>query len=314
VRRRRVPERAGRGSGRGSGRDPEARATPAAAVEAGAEALILASRRLSAALATVRFAPPVAYVYHPLIYARALHEDYLRRYGQGRKRVIFLGMNPGPFGMAQTGVPFGDVGVVRDWLQLAGEVTQPAAVHPQRPIQGLSCPRREVSGSRLWGGMRARFGSPQAFFHEHFVANYCPLAFLEASGRNRTPDQLPARSRAALEGPCQEHLQRLVAILQPQWVVGVGRFAEAKARTALAGISTIAIAHIPHPSPASPQANAGWFAAASAALVAQGVWPGEGEAEKESRRKREREREVTLSRADEKQQRRSSRSAGQQAC
>ena len=34
------------------------------------------------------------------------------------KRVVFLGMNPGPFGMAQVGVPFGEVAAVRDWLRI----------------------------------------------------------------------------------------------------------------------------------------------------------------------------------------------------
>ncbi|MCL1859942.1 MAG: single-stranded DNA-binding protein, partial [Proteobacteria bacterium] len=78
-----------------------------------AAALIAAARELSATLGKMRFAPPVTHVYNPLDYAWNVHERYLRRYGDGRKRVVFLGMNPGPFGMAQTGVPFGEVAAVR---------------------------------------------------------------------------------------------------------------------------------------------------------------------------------------------------------
>ncbi|MDX1649779.1 MAG: single-stranded DNA-binding protein, partial [Myxococcota bacterium] len=75
-----------------------------------------ASRRLCRDLEGLSFGPPVTHVYNPLLYARRSWERYLERFGGGRRRVVFLGMNPGPFGMAQTGVPFGSVAFVRDWL------------------------------------------------------------------------------------------------------------------------------------------------------------------------------------------------------
>ena len=67
------------------------------------------SRALARDVQTLDFSGPVTHVYNPLEYARAPHEAYLERWGRGPKRVVLLGMNPGPFGMAQTGVPFGDV-------------------------------------------------------------------------------------------------------------------------------------------------------------------------------------------------------------
>ena len=134
-------------------------------------------------------------VYDPLDYARRAHAAYLDAYAGSRKRVVFLGMNPGPFGMAQTGVPFGDVAQVRDFLGIEAPVGRPASEHPKRPVQGFACARSEVSGTRLWGAIAAQFGTPARFFADHFVANYCPLLFLEASGRNRTPDKLPAAER-----------------------------------------------------------------------------------------------------------------------
>jgi single-strand selective monofunctional uracil DNA glycosylase len=237
-----------------------------------ADELVEAAEELCRAVTTLRFGSPVAYVYNPLDYARVLHHAYLRQWGGGRKRVVFLGMNPGPFGMAQSGVPFGDVAIVRDWLRIRGDIEQPARVHPKRPLYGLQCPRQEISGSRLWGGFRARFGTPEAFFAEHFVLNYCPLAFLADSGRNCTPDQLSRAQQTSLQSPCDAHLRRVVAHLRPQHVVGVGRFAQGKAQRALSGLSGVSIGHIPHPSPASPQANAGWFIAATSQLVAQGIW------------------------------------------
>ena len=232
--------------------------------------LVTISRRLSAAVAHLAFAPPVAFVYDPTAYARAPHETYLTRFGAGSKEVLLLGMNPGPFGMAQTGVPFGDVAVVRDWLGVGGQVGRPPREHPKRPVLGFSCPRSEVSGTRLWGLFRARYGTPDRFFARYFVANYCPLAFVAAGGANLTPDKLPERERRPLYAACDEALRSVVSALSPRIVVGVGRFAETRARAALVGRS-IEIGVIPHPSPASPAANRGWAESAETAFLGLGI-------------------------------------------
>lgn len=219
--------------------------------------LVDVARRLSRTVRGLEFAAPVRHVYNPLDYAAEPHERYLRRYGRGRRRAILLGMNPGPWGMAQTGVPFGEISLVRDWLGISGAVRRPADEHPKRPVQGFDCPRSEVSGRRLWGWARERYRTPDRFFATFFVANYCPLMFLEASGRNRTPDRLPAAERAPLLAACDAALRRTVERLAPAIVIGVGAFAEGRARAALAG-TEVAVARILHPSPASPAANRGW--------------------------------------------------------
>jgi len=179
-------------------------------------------------------------------------------------------MNPGPFGMAQTGVPFGEVGLVRDWLRIEAPVLRPRNQHPRRPVEGFACTRSEVSGARLWGWARERFGEPERFFARFFVWNYCPLIFMEESGRNRTPDKLAAAERDALFQLCNTALERAVAVLRPRLVVGIGRFAETRARAAL-GAADVAIGAIPHPSPASPAANRGWAPQAERALGGLGV-------------------------------------------
>lgn len=225
---------------------------------------------LSRTLARLSFGPPVAHVYDPLGYARAPWREYVRRYGTGPKEIVLLGMNPGPFGMAQTGVPFGEVTLVRDWLGLEAPVGRPPHEHPKRPVLGFACPRREVSGTRLWGFARDRFATPERFFARFFVANYCPLLFLEASGRNLTPDKLRAAERVPLLRACDAALRSTIEALQPRIVVGVGHFAEARARSALADTG-IAIGRIPHPSPASPAANRGWAQQVEQALEAMGI-------------------------------------------
>ncbi len=232
--------------------------------------LVGVAQELRQALAPLRFAAPVAYVYNPLDYAWEAHCQYLRRYGAGSCQVLLFGMNPGPWGMAQSGVPFGEVGLVREWLGIGAAVGKPAREHPKRPVQGLECRRSEVSGRRVWGWAKARFGTPERFFERFFVANYCPLLFLEQSGRNRTPDKLPAAEQQALLGPCDRAIRRTVATLRPRWVVGVGRFAERRARAALDGLE-VRVGTVLHPSPASPAANRGWEPQVSAQLQAMGI-------------------------------------------
>jgi single-strand selective monofunctional uracil DNA glycosylase len=236
-----------------------------------AGALIKAAKALRLAVQRLHFGPPVSHVYSPLDYAWAAHEAYLQRYGNCRKRVVFLGMNPGPFGMVQTGVPFGEIAAVRDWLRITTPIRKPRREHPKRPVEGFACRRAEVSGRRLWGLFADRFKRAEDFFADHFVANYCPLAFLEAGGRNLTPDKLPSSEAAPLFAACDGHLRNVIKILQPLWLIGVGDFAAKRAR-AVFGNTPLRIAKILHPSPASPAANRDWAAQAARQLEAFGVW------------------------------------------
>ena len=232
--------------------------------------LVTISRTLAAEAEALHFAAPVAYVYNPLRYARQAHEMYLQRFGAGTKEVLLLGMNPGPFGMAQTGVPFGDATLVREWLGIDAPVARPAHEHPKRPVEGFACRRHEVSGARLWGWARERWGQPEAFFARFFVANYCPLAFMTASGANLTPDKLPSAERQTLFRCCDTALRHMVEHFAPRFAIGIGAFAQQRLQEALAGYD-LTIDVIPHPSPANPQANTGWSALADARLAAIGI-------------------------------------------
>lgn len=225
--------------------------------------------RLVKELATLRFKSPVAYVYNPLEYARKPFDAYVRRYG-GKKEILLVGMNPGPFGMAQTGVPFGDIGMVRDWLGIEEPVGVPARQHPKRPVLGFKCPRGEVSGQRLWGWAKERYGEPRHFFDRFFVANYCPLVFMEESGRNRTPDKLAKSEKEKLFSICDHGLAETVRAMAPHLVIGVGRFAASRAEAALADLP-VRVGMISHPSPANPRANRGWSRLVEEELAEMGV-------------------------------------------
>jgi len=228
------------------------------------------ARRLAREVDALVFRGPTACTYNPLIYARKPHEAYLARYARQGIDAVLVGMNPGPWGMAQTGVPFGEVRLVREFLGIEEPVRQPPRVHPARPIEGFACMRSEVSGRRLWGWVKDCFGSAEAFSRRFLVVNYCPLVFMEASGRNRTPDKLPAAERARLFEPCDAALLRLVAWCDAKQVIGVGGFAADRARAALASTG-LPITSILHPSPASPAANRGWAAHVERQLRGHGI-------------------------------------------
>jgi single-strand selective monofunctional uracil DNA glycosylase len=227
------------------------------------------AQKLSKSVEEIPFSPPVHTVYNPLRYAAGPHRQYLERWGAPPREVLLLGMNPGPFGMVQTGVPFGDARLARDYLGIDAPVKRPAAEHPKRPVLGWDTPRREVSGRRIWSWARDTFGPAERFFARFFVANYCPLAFLEEGGRNRTPDKLPKAERRALYAACDAALARTVEVLRPAAVIGIGKFAEKRAREALPDYEGT-VGSILHPSPANPRANRGWAEQATTQLVTLG--------------------------------------------
>lgn len=234
-----------------------------------AEALLGIVRTLRDDVGQLTFGAPVCFVYNPLEYAWEAHRDFLRIQGARTGRTLLLGMNPGPFGMAQTGVPFGEVAHVRDWIGVQGAIAQPDREHPKRPVLGWSCPRSEVSGRRLWGWAAERYRTPEAFFDQFMIVNYCPLAFLEETGRNRTPDKLPVQERTPLLEACDRALAQRVALLEPARIIGVGVWAEQCARRVVG--SSVPVGRILHPSPASPAANRGWAPQAERQLTEQGV-------------------------------------------
>ncbi|MCK9521857.1 MAG: single-stranded DNA-binding protein [Proteobacteria bacterium] len=235
-------------------------------------ALIAISRQLAAEVDALSFANSAAVhtIYNPLVYARAPHEAYIQRHADAAARIVLVGMNPGPFGMAQTGVPFGDVATVRDFLGVEQPVNPPRKAHPKRPVLGFACPRGEVSGQRVWGWVAARYQRPENFFRHYWIANYCPLVFMSQSGANLTPDKLARDDLRALEAVCDAALQNTVRALGASHLIGIGAFAGRRCAAVAPALGAVA-GQILHPSPASPKANRGWASQAEAELQQQGV-------------------------------------------
>ena len=195
-------------------------------------------------------------VYNPLAYAWEPHRAYLELASGGGAKTLLLGMNPGPHGMGQMGIPFAATSVVRDLLKITDlEVGQPSTPHPKRPISGLDWPKEEDSGTRLWGLLANEYGSAESIFKSVFLLNHCPLMLFSGErATNITPDKITGPTTKALLERCDEHLREVVDIMQIERVIGVGRYSEKRALNALSGID-ISITTCWHPSPASPLAN-----------------------------------------------------------
>lgn len=194
------------------------------------------------------------YVTNPLNYAWEYHESYLKQYSGLGAKTLLLGMNPGPYGMAQCSVPFGATDIAKNFLNIKGNFSDPKGRHPKRPIEGLDFERQEVSGTRLWGLLKQIWDNPENIHKNVFLVNHCPLLLLGETGRNITPDNISGPALKKLLKICDEHLREVVTVLGINRVVGVGKYAEKRAKIALEGLD-IEITTCWHPSPASPLAN-----------------------------------------------------------
>ena len=222
--------------------------------------LLAAAARLRDALDAFPRPRGVAFAYHPLRYAWDAHAAYLARYGEGRPgRAVFIGMNPGPWGMTQSGVPLADPALARAWMGLHGRVASPAHAHPKVPVLGYASTRRDPTGAKFYGWAQARYGTAERFFAEAFVLNYCPLLFLDEAGRNVTLPALAAEDARRLFAACDAHLAEALRALQPRRVLPRGAFAAERVRVVLdAERLEVPVRQVRHPSPANPANNAGW--------------------------------------------------------
>ena len=225
-------------------------------------------KSLAEELGKVDFADSkVKYILNPLEYCEEPHLQYLEKYLTGPKTVLFLGLNPGPWGMGQTGVPFGAVTPCQTFLNISGEVSSPACCPPKVKILGFNSTRREVSGERFWGFVQSKWSTAENFFENCFVQNYCPLVLTTETGRNITPAELRSDCKAVVMSHCDSALVRSLALLQTTQVVAIGRFVYDRVKKAVKQHDLkISLSFLTHPSPANPAANQGWARAAELSL------------------------------------------------
>ena len=195
-------------------------------------------------------------VYNPLHYAWEAHQAYLRLAGSGGAKTVLLGMNPGPHGMGQMGIPFAATTMVREVLGIQDiDVEQPQTPHPKRPVIGLEYPKEEVSGTRVWGLLSSHYGTAAEIFSKVFIVNHCPLMlFSGPRAKNITPDKVRGECMLEILSLCDTHLRKVVTVMSVEEVIGIGRFAERRARGVFE-TGSVRVSTCWHPSPASPLAN-----------------------------------------------------------
>ncbi len=204
----------------------------------------------------------IDWIYNPLDYAWAPHQEWINRFSSNGAKTLLVGMNPG-HGMGNTGVPFGCPEQVRNFLGITGlDVKQPPKLHPKRTVYGLDCPKPEVSGRRIWSALAEHYGTPEDVSKQIYIVNHCPLWMFNDAGQNITPDKLTGGAAKKLKEICDHHLRTVVNEMGITKVIGVGRYAQ---RQAAEIFKDIEVDWVPHPSPASPFANrnggADWRAA-----------------------------------------------------
>lgn len=94
-----------------------------------------------------------------------------------------------------------------------------------------------------------------------------------STGKNITPPELKSEERKALQEVCDRYLLQAVELLGVEWVVGVGKYAEARAKKALLQgcEGRVTVVSITHPSPINPAANKDWKGLATSQLASLGL-------------------------------------------
>jgi len=177
---------------------------------------------------------PDIVVINPLEYLWLQYGYYTSCYHNQYPRAMIIGMNPGPKGMSQTGIPFGSPNIIPSILpnkSLFNEIRDnegSPVSSPHRRITGPSNTTVEVSGNRLWSALIKRYGDFKSITSEIFVDNICPLLFLcgKNGSKNLTPDKLtPSPAKIILIRLCTERLQKIYQCLgEPSNIVALGRW------------------------------------------------------------------------------------------
>lgn len=59
---------------------------------------------LNVSLEQLHLPSEIQCIYNPTVYARHTFEIFVQKYCNSKKDIMYFGMNPGPWGMSQTGV------------------------------------------------------------------------------------------------------------------------------------------------------------------------------------------------------------------
>jgi single-strand selective monofunctional uracil DNA glycosylase len=217
-------------------------------------------------------------VLDPGRYGERWHHRFRRCYPVGPRPLLVFGLNPGPYGMAQTGVPFTDLKrlefhLPRLWRELLA-AREPVALPGLAPpsLRPFLTRTFESSSVRVYKFLERAFGSAEQAFRRVAFVNPCPLLFIDrATGENRTPADLPrAAPRLMREFDALRRTTVLEAVseLEARGAVLLGKdVARAAAPALRAALPADSVLEWEHPARAVPET---WARGLHESLAARG--------------------------------------------
>jgi single-strand selective monofunctional uracil DNA glycosylase len=208
-------------------------------------------------------------VLNPGRYGERWHARFRRAYPMSPRPLLVFGLNPGPYGMAQTGVPFTDLkrlesalpGLWKDLVASGEPVTRPGLAPPS--LARHLTRTFESSSVRVYRFLERAYGRPELALREVVFVNPCPLLFIDPeTGANRTPADLPRALRArkaaelvhAFEELRRATVLEAVAELEPRGAILLGRDVAAAVGEALrAALGARSVVEWEHPARAVPE-------------------------------------------------------------
>ncbi|XP_073819638.1 uncharacterized protein isoform X2 [Musca autumnalis] len=168
------------------------------------------------------------HTYNPVVHAAEIHCNYLQKYLDSPKRILFVGMNPGRYGALQTGIPFGNITTVKIGMGLKGRITPTPGQRGKIRIRGLEAPEVEhdSSSTRFWRLISELFDGAENYldllFEKCFVHNFCPLVFIDSDGLNVSLPYIEPNPRLFAE--CRKTLGKQITLLKPDLIICIGKF------------------------------------------------------------------------------------------
>lgn len=211
------------------------------------------------------------FIYNPLEYCLDPFIQYLEKGGEKRD-IVFLGMNPGPFGMMQNGIPFGASNFVNNYLNIEKDFDKQKIEkeHPKYKIIGKNIERQEISGTKLWGLIQSFYPDSNTFLENQIVLNYLQLAILDKEkGKNITPDKLNKDVRTKIENICDNQLREILDILESKVLIGVGKYSY---DSLLRVKKNEKVIKINHPSPLNARYFKTWTEDTKKLLIDENIW------------------------------------------
>jgi len=196
-------------------------------------------------------------VWNPALYALDIYQEYLTKFPPEPGAILALGLNPGPYGMAQTGIPFTDCRTASGALGM--EMTIPGKapddlISRLKKANGKWRGTYERSSLGMYRFLILAWGDIKTAYRNWFVGNPCPLLFLDPERWNVTPADPRLRRMKEVGELRQRAVIGFSEILNPRGIVCFGKdVAKAVGEVAIRQVGPDRVVFYEHPARAVPE-------------------------------------------------------------